>query len=161
MYEGSCGLTYPGEFSMVTLRLGPSVHNSPWGKKPIHRKVVVRCLGGGPASDEATPRFMALVDDFRGILLILGLAGERELVLRLTIGNFVNAVGGGSVYYYWCISGRKKGKKKRTGTTRSWRARGRVDGARRPQCRSAWTRAGPARRRRGPSSRSRLRRGGP
>ena len=59
-------------------------------KNSIHRQVVRRCLGGSFATDEATPRFMALVNDFCGIFLVLGLAGESELVLGLAIRDFVD-----------------------------------------------------------------------
>ena len=33
---------------------------------------------------------MSLVDDLHGVLLVFGLAGEGELVLRLAIGDLVN-----------------------------------------------------------------------
>jgi len=55
-----------------------------------NRQLVGRCLGGSFAADEATPRFMALVNDFCGIFLVLGLAGESELVLGFAIRDFVN-----------------------------------------------------------------------
>ena len=60
-----------------------------WG---IHRKFVVRCLGRALAADEATPRLVALVDNFSGIFLVLRLTGERKLVFGLAIGDFVDTV---------------------------------------------------------------------
>jgi hypothetical protein len=64
-------------------------------KKRVHRELVVRCLGGAFTGDEATPRFMAFMNDRRSVFLVLGLAGESELVLGLAVGDLVNAVGGG------------------------------------------------------------------
>jgi hypothetical protein len=63
-------------------------------KNSVHRKVVVRCLGGTFASDEAPPRFVAFMNDFRGVLLVLSLARESELVLGLAIGDLVDTVRG-------------------------------------------------------------------
>ena len=36
---------------------------------------------------------MAFMDDRCSVLLVLGLAGESELVLGLSVGDLVNAVG--------------------------------------------------------------------
>jgi len=55
-----------------------------------NRKIVVRCLGRALASNEATPRLVALMDDFGSIFLVLRLARERKLVFGLAIGDFVN-----------------------------------------------------------------------
>ena len=60
----------------------------------VHRKIVIRCLGGALASDKATPRLVTLVDDFSGIFLVLRLAGERKLVFGLAIGDFVDTMSG-------------------------------------------------------------------
>jgi hypothetical protein len=46
---------------------------------------------GGLASDELLPGLGALTDNVHGVLLVLALAGEGELVLGLAIGNFVDA----------------------------------------------------------------------
>lgn len=176
VYAWSFCLTYPGECSLVTLRLCecqlsfPRCRPGGTKKNSIHRQLVGRCLSGRFAADEATPRFMALVNDFCGIFLVLGLAGESELVLGLAIRDFVdtarigekNSVG--RAWHFGSVGGVRRGGGKflfRTGTIHSWRARGQVGDARRPQCRSAWMRAGPVRRRPGLSSRSRPRRGGP
>jgi len=56
-----------------------------------NRELVVRCLGGAFTGDEATPRFMAFMNDRRSVFLVLGLAGESELVLGLAVGDLVNA----------------------------------------------------------------------
>ena len=56
-----------------------------------HGEVVGRRLGGALARDEPPPGLVALVDDFGGVLLVLRLAGERELVLGLAIGDLVDA----------------------------------------------------------------------
>jgi len=40
--------------------------------------------------DETAPGLMGLVDDLHGVLLVFGLTGEGELVLRLPIGDLVN-----------------------------------------------------------------------
>jgi len=45
----------------------------------------------GLASDELLPGLGALSDDIHGVLLVLALAAEGELVLGLTIGDFVDA----------------------------------------------------------------------
>jgi hypothetical protein len=68
---------------------------------------------------------MAFMDDRCSVFLVLGLAGESELVLGLAIGNLVNAVGGRerervcvcvkeTRMFWYCI----KRRKLRTGTTR-------------------------------------------
>lgn len=73
----------------------------------IHRKLVGRRLGGSFAADEATPRFMALVNDFCSIFLVLGLARESELVLGLAIRDFVDTarigqtISVGRVWAFW------------------------------------------------------------
>jgi len=54
------------------------------------RKLVGRCLGGAFTICEATPRFVALVNDFCGVFLVLGLARESELILGLAVRNFVD-----------------------------------------------------------------------
>jgi hypothetical protein len=46
---------------------------------------------GGLASDELLPGLGALTDDVHGVLLVLALAGEGELVLRLSVRDFVDA----------------------------------------------------------------------
>lgn len=46
---------------------------------------------GGLASDELLPSLGALTDNVHGVLLVLALAGEGELVLGLAIGDFVDA----------------------------------------------------------------------
>lgn len=45
----------------------------------------------GLASDELLPGLGALTDNVHGVLLVLALAAEGELVLRLAIGDFVDA----------------------------------------------------------------------
>ena len=42
-------------------------------------------------ADELAPGLVALVDDLGRVLLVLRLAGEREVVLGLAIGNLVDA----------------------------------------------------------------------
>jgi hypothetical protein len=54
------------------------------------RKLVVWCLGRALTSDEATPRLVALMDDFGSIFLVLRLARERKLVFGFAIGDFVD-----------------------------------------------------------------------
>jgi len=44
----------------------------------------------GVTVDETAPSFVSLVDDLHGILLVLGLAGEGELVLGFAIGDLVD-----------------------------------------------------------------------
>jgi len=44
----------------------------------------------GFTANETAPSFVGLVNDLRGILLVLSLAGEGELVLGLSIGNLVD-----------------------------------------------------------------------
>jgi hypothetical protein len=58
----------------------------------LHRDLVRGRLGGFFASDETAPVFVAFVDDTSGVALVLGLAGEGELVLGLAIGDLVNPV---------------------------------------------------------------------
>lgn len=57
----------------------------------MHGKVVGSGLRRALASDELAPGFVALVDDLGGVLLVLGLARESELVLGLAIGDLVDA----------------------------------------------------------------------
>jgi hypothetical protein len=45
----------------------------------------------GLASDELLPRLGALANDLHGVLAVLALAGEGELVLRLAVWDLVNA----------------------------------------------------------------------
>ncbi|KAI3488210.1 hypothetical protein L1887_47749 [Cichorium endivia] len=47
--------------------------------------------GVGLARDEALPGLVALVHDLGGVLAVLGLAGEGELVLGLAVGDLVDA----------------------------------------------------------------------
>ncbi len=57
----------------------------------VHGQVVGRSLGRALASDsQLTPGLVAFVDDLRGVLLVLSLAGERKLVLGLAIGDLVD-----------------------------------------------------------------------
>lgn len=46
---------------------------------------------GGLAGDELLPGLGALTDNVHGVLLVLALAGEGELVLGLSVGDFVDA----------------------------------------------------------------------
>ena len=46
---------------------------------------------GGLAGDELLPSIGTLVDDIGGVLLVLALAGESELVLGLAVGDLVDA----------------------------------------------------------------------
>jgi len=46
--------------------------------------------GRGLTVNEASPSFVGLVNDLHGVLLVLSLAGEGELVLRLSVGNLVD-----------------------------------------------------------------------
>jgi hypothetical protein len=55
------------------------------------RDVHSNAMCGAVAVDEATPGLVALVDDLCRVLLVLGLARERELVLRLAVGDLVDA----------------------------------------------------------------------
>lgn len=51
----------------------------------------VDVTGGGLAGDELLPGIGTLVDDLLGVLLVLALAGEGELVLGLSVGDLVDA----------------------------------------------------------------------
>lgn len=55
-----------------------------------HFDVVGLCLGRNLASDQTLPGFLALVDDFHSILLVLGLTAESENVFRLSVRDFVD-----------------------------------------------------------------------
>ena len=55
-----------------------------------HRQVVLRGLVGNLAVHKSSPRLVALVNDLSSVLLVLRLTRERELVLRLTIGDLVD-----------------------------------------------------------------------
>ena len=57
------------------------------GKVNLRRDIA----GGGLAGDELLPGLAALADDVHGVLLVLALAGEGELVLGLAIGDLVDA----------------------------------------------------------------------
>ena len=83
----------------------------------VHRKIVVRCLGGALASDEATPRLVALMDDLSGIFLVFRLAGERKLVFGLAIGDFVDTVLG---FFSSSVWSNEVSPAAPTGTTHSW-----------------------------------------
>ena len=90
-------------------------------KKHVHRDLVVRSLSGAFTGDEATPRFMTFMNDRCSIFLVLGLAGESELVLGLAVGDLVNAVGGNGIsdeVVRWEREIRER-RKLRTGTIRS------------------------------------------
>jgi hypothetical protein len=56
----------------------------------VHGEIVGGSRGGGFASDQTAPGFVALVDDLHGVLLIFGLAREGEGVLGLTIRDLVD-----------------------------------------------------------------------
>jgi len=56
-------------------------------RKNLHANLA----GGGLARDELLPGIGTLLDNFHGILLVLALAGESELVLTLAIGDLVDA----------------------------------------------------------------------
>jgi hypothetical protein len=45
---------------------------------------------GGLASDETLPGLSALADNVKSVVLVLALASEGKLVLRLAIGNLVD-----------------------------------------------------------------------
>jgi len=47
--------------------------------------------GLGLTSDQSLPGLVALVNDLSSVLAVFGLTGEGELVLGLSIGNFVDA----------------------------------------------------------------------
>ena len=55
-----------------------------------HGKIVVGGLSGRFTSDEAAPRFVALVDNLHGVLFVLSLTREREGVLGLSVGDLVD-----------------------------------------------------------------------
>ena len=59
-------------------------------REGLHREIVGSRLSWGLAGDEATPGFVALVDDLSGVLLVLGFAGEREGVFGFAVGDLVN-----------------------------------------------------------------------
>lgn len=59
----------------------------------IHGQVVLLGLIRDFTGHEPSPGFVALVDNFGSVLLVLGLAGESELILWLTIGDLVNPEG--------------------------------------------------------------------
>lgn len=56
----------------------------------LHGEIVRGGLSGALAADETAPGLVALVDDLGGVLLVLRLTGERELVLGLAIGDLVD-----------------------------------------------------------------------
>jgi len=68
----------------------PDVSRGVLYKYVANRDLVVRCLSGAFTGDEATPRFMAFMNDCCSVFLVLGLAGESELVLGLAVGDLVN-----------------------------------------------------------------------
>lgn len=55
------------------------------------RNVQADATRGGLAGDELLPSVRALADDVLGVLLVLALAGEGELVLGLSVGDLVDA----------------------------------------------------------------------
>jgi len=62
---------------MVMLRLTFEVRGCAYAQgnfKNVHGKIVSGGRGGGFASDQAAPGFVALVDDLHSVLLIFGLA---------------------------------------------------------------------------------------
>lgn len=58
--------------------------------KHLHGQVVSVSVGGRLTMHELPPSFMALVNNLHRILLALGLARERENVLRLAVRDFVD-----------------------------------------------------------------------
>ena len=56
----------------------------------VHREVVGGGLGGAFTSSKTTPCLVTFVDDLGGILLVLSLTREGELVLGLAIGDLVD-----------------------------------------------------------------------
>jgi len=56
----------------------------------VDRQVVLLSFAGDLTGHEPPPGFVALVDDLSSVLLVLGLAGEGELVLGLAIGDLVD-----------------------------------------------------------------------
>lgn len=61
-------------------------------KEISHGEIIGGGFGGGLASDQTTPRFVALVDNLHSVLLVFSLAREGEGVLGLSIGDFVNPI---------------------------------------------------------------------
>lgn len=57
----------------------------------MHQNSQVNVTLVGLASDELLPGLGTLSDDVHGVLLVLALAAEGELVLGLAIGDFVDA----------------------------------------------------------------------
>lgn len=56
-----------------------------------HKKNIRRnATRGGLAGDQALPSLSTLTDNVHGVLLVLALASEGELVLGLSVGDFVN-----------------------------------------------------------------------
>jgi len=57
-----------------------------------HRQVIALGFGGGLASDQTAPGFVALVDDLCSVTLVFGFARESECVLGLSIRDFVDTM---------------------------------------------------------------------
>jgi len=58
--------------------------------KDAHRNLVVIGFGRSFARRQTAPRFMTFMDDFHGILFVLGLTRKGESILGLAIGDFVD-----------------------------------------------------------------------
>ena len=89
VYSGSSREMKPGELLIVMFLLRKGQDSTTDGAFDSHRDV----LGGSLTSDKALPRLVALVNDLGGVLLVLGLAREREGVFGLSIGNLVDPEG--------------------------------------------------------------------
>ena len=74
------------------LRLGRGVSDGThtYIELDAHREVVRGRLRGALAGHQAAPGLVALMDDLGRILLVLRLAGEREVVLGLAVGDLVD-----------------------------------------------------------------------
>ena len=106
-YTGSSLRVYPGELGMVMLRL--HTHNRSQRVGPehticrdidVHGQIVRGRLRGALAGDKTAPSLVALVDDLGRVLLVLRLAGERELVLGLAIGDLVDPTNRKLAYFH-------------------------------------------------------------
>lgn len=94
VYVGSSRLTNFAELAIVILRLNRMIQDTAKGKindRNQHGYIVGGSLSGGFTSDQTAPCFMAFMNDFGRVFLIFGFPRESESILRLAIGDFVDA----------------------------------------------------------------------
>lgn len=77
------GLRYLSHSAIVSTNEALAALNASVGEADLARFSLTR--------DETLPSLVAFVNDFGGVLPVLGLAGESKLVLGLAVGDFVDA----------------------------------------------------------------------